>query len=236
MPAPISRNVRLLPGGWCCIRGRQRALPPSASGTGARPQGARQSHQHGLLGGGQLSLSAGARIFCERAVEAILDESPPGLVHRRRCNLDCAGNLFVGAASVGGEQDLSELDLARRPFATCDEQLEFLALARVQLDHVTYIHRHASRAEAPRQRRLVQKMTKLFTDKQGQYLAFIYTYTKLHRRPPAEADMQACFGVTPPTVHQMVVQLEKRGLIRRRPGQARSIELLLPAEVIPPLL
>ncbi|MGA7741956.1 MAG: MarR family transcriptional regulator [Polyangia bacterium] len=79
-------------------------------------------------------------------------------------------------------------------------------------------------------------MTKLFTDKQGQYLAFIYTYTKLHRRPPAEADMQACFGVTPPTVHQMVVQLEKRGLIRRRPGQARSIELLLPAEVIPPLL
>ena len=68
-----------------------------------------------------------------------------------------------------------------------------------------------------------------FTEKQGQYLAFIYTYTKLNRRPPAEADMQAYFGVTPPTVHQMVLQLEKRGLIRRRPGQPRSIELLLPA-------
>ena len=29
-----------------------------------------------------------------------------------------------------------------------------------------------------------------FTEKQGQYLAFIHMYTKLNRRPPAEADMQ----------------------------------------------
>ncbi len=79
-------------------------------------------------------------------------------------------------------------------------------------------------------------MTKSFTEKQGQYLAFIYTYTKLHRRPPAEADMQAYFEVTPPTVHQMVVQLEKRALIRRQSGQPRSIELLVPVEAIPPLL
>jgi Mn-dependent DtxR family transcriptional regulator len=74
-----------------------------------------------------------------------------------------------------------------------------------------------------------------FTEKQGQYLAFIYTYTKLNRRPPAEADMQTYFRVTPPTVHQMVLQLDKCGLIRRQPGQPRSIELLVPAEAIPPL-
>lgn len=72
-----------------------------------------------------------------------------------------------------------------------------------------------------------------FTDKQGQYLAFIYAYTKIHRRPPAEADMQAFFQVTPPSVHRMVVELEDRGLIRRQPGQARSIELLLPPEALP---
>lgn len=76
-------------------------------------------------------------------------------------------------------------------------------------------------------------MTPSFTDKQGQYLAFIYAYTKLHRRPPAEADMQAYFGVTPPSVHLMVVELEQRGLIRRTPGQARSIELLLAPELLP---
>ena len=74
-----------------------------------------------------------------------------------------------------------------------------------------------------------------FTEKQGQYLAFIHTYTKLHRRPPAEADMQEYFGVTPPSVHQMVLELDKRGLIRRQPGQPRSIELLVPADAIPPL-
>ena len=74
-----------------------------------------------------------------------------------------------------------------------------------------------------------------FTDKQGQYLAFIHTYTKLHRRPPAEADMQEYFGVTPPTVHQMVLQLDRRGLIRRQPGQPRSIELLIATDAIPPL-
>jgi Mn-dependent DtxR family transcriptional regulator len=79
-------------------------------------------------------------------------------------------------------------------------------------------------------------MTDPFTDKQGQYLAFIYAYTKLNRRPPAEADMQAYFGVTPPTVHRMVMELAERGLIRRQPGQARSIELLVPPEAIPRLL
>lgn len=72
-----------------------------------------------------------------------------------------------------------------------------------------------------------------FTDLQGQYLAFIYAYTKLHRRPPAEADMQAYFQVTPPSVHRMVVELERRGLIRRQPGQARSIQLLIEPEVVP---
>jgi repressor LexA len=60
---------------------------------------------------------------------------------------------------------------------------------------------------------------KKFTDKQGQYLAFIHTYTLLNRRPPAEADFQRYFRVTPPTVHQMIVELERRGLITRVPGQ-----------------
>ena len=49
---------------------------------------------------------------------------------------------------------------------------------------------------------------KSFTPKQGQYLAFIYAYTRLHRRPPAEADMQQYFRVSPPSVHQMVLTLE----------------------------
>ena len=74
-----------------------------------------------------------------------------------------------------------------------------------------------------------------FTEKQGQYLAFIYAYGRIFRRPPSEADMQRQFRVTPPTVHQMVLTLERAALIRRQPGVARSIELLIDPEDLPVL-
>jgi hypothetical protein len=56
-----------------------------------------------------------------------------------------------------------------------------------------------------------------FTQLQGQYLAFIYAYSRIFKRPPAEADMRRHFEVTAPTVHQMVLTLEKAGLITRVP-------------------
>jgi len=76
---------------------------------------------------------------------------------------------------------------------------------------------------------------KPFTEKQGQYLAFIFYYTKIHGRAPAESDMQSYFKVSPPSVHQMVLTLEARGLIERTPGQGRSIRLLLPRKELPDL-
>ena len=72
-----------------------------------------------------------------------------------------------------------------------------------------------------------------FTQKQGQYLAFIYAYSRMFRRSPAEADMQRHFSVSPPSVHQMVLTLERAGLIRRQPGVARSIELLIDPKDLP---
>ena len=74
-----------------------------------------------------------------------------------------------------------------------------------------------------------------FTEKQGQYLAFIHYYTKVNGWAPAEADMQRYFRVTPPTVHQMVVTLEANGFIERVPGQGRSIHLRVPREELPDL-
>ncbi|HEX8271084.1 MAG TPA: hypothetical protein VF615_00455 [Longimicrobiaceae bacterium] len=74
-----------------------------------------------------------------------------------------------------------------------------------------------------------------YTKRQGQYLAFIRSYTRLHGRPPAEADIQRYFEVTPPTVHQMVLTPERRGFIERTPGEARSIRVLVPAAELPPL-
>jgi Mn-dependent DtxR family transcriptional regulator len=74
-----------------------------------------------------------------------------------------------------------------------------------------------------------------FTKRQGQYLAFIAAYSKLNRRPPAEADFQRFFKVTAPSVHNMIVTLERRGLVRRTPGRPRSIEVVVPADRVPTL-
>jgi DNA-binding MarR family transcriptional regulator len=72
-----------------------------------------------------------------------------------------------------------------------------------------------------------------YTQKQGQYLAFIDYYTKVNRRAPAQADIQHFFKVTPPTVHQMILTLEKLGFISREPGKARAIKVLLPPDQLP---
>jgi hypothetical protein len=74
-----------------------------------------------------------------------------------------------------------------------------------------------------------------FTAKQGQYLAFIYNYTKIHRKAPAELDLERYFQVSPPAIHDMIKTLERNGFIERTPGQARSIRLLVPPEHLPRL-
>ena len=75
-----------------------------------------------------------------------------------------------------------------------------------------------------------------FTAKQGQYLAFIYNYTKIHRQAPAESDLERYFQVSPPAVHEMIKTLERNGLIERTPGQARSIRLCVQPENLPRLI
>ena len=78
-------------------------------------------------------------------------------------------------------------------------------------------------------------MTVEYTPRQGHYLAFIYYYTKIHGVPPAEADMQRYFRVSPPAVHEMVKSLERHGFIEREPGKPRSIRLLLSRAELPDL-
>ena len=74
-----------------------------------------------------------------------------------------------------------------------------------------------------------------YTERQGQYLAFIHAYTKVNGRAPAQADVQRFFAVTPPSVHQMLLTLERRGFLRRTPGRARSLEVLVAPEDLPVL-
>jgi hypothetical protein len=67
-----------------------------------------------------------------------------------------------------------------------------------------------------------------FTKRQREYLTFINHYTNVYGVPPAEHEMQRHFGVSPASVHRMVIHLEQKGLIERTPGIPRSIRILAP--------
>jgi DNA-binding MarR family transcriptional regulator len=74
-----------------------------------------------------------------------------------------------------------------------------------------------------------------FTHRQGQFLAFIDLYRKLHSQGPAELDMVRHFRVTPPSVHSMVLRLEQLGLVSRQRGVPRSVRVAIPESEIPAL-
>jgi repressor LexA len=57
----------------------------------------------------------------------------------------------------------------------------------------------------------------------------------MNGRPPAERDIQLYFKVTPPTVHQMILKLEKKNFIERTPYVSRSVKLLLSKKELPDL-
>jgi DNA-binding MarR family transcriptional regulator len=73
------------------------------------------------------------------------------------------------------------------------------------------------------------------TERQGQYLAYIHQHGLVNGCAPAEADMERFFQVTPPSVHSMILTLERRGFIQRVPGQARSITLNIVPKSLPAL-
>lgn len=75
------------------------------------------------------------------------------------------------------------------------------------------------------------------TRQQGQFLAYISEYVASNRAgvAPSHADLQRFFNLTPPSVNSMLVRLERCGFIRRVPGKARAIEVLIPAVHLPPL-
>lgn len=75
------------------------------------------------------------------------------------------------------------------------------------------------------------------TRQQGQFLAFIREYMLRNEAgvAPTHAEFQRFFNLTPPSVNSMLIRLEQRGFIRRVPGKARAIELIIAPDWIPPL-
>jgi SOS-response transcriptional repressor LexA len=73
----------------------------------------------------------------------------------------------------------------------------------------------------------------MFTVRQGEYLSFIHSYTTKFGVSPSFEDIARHFGTAPPNVNGMIKTLEKRGLLSRIPGVARSLRVLVPGGALP---
>ena len=73
------------------------------------------------------------------------------------------------------------------------------------------------------------------TRKQGQLLAYVYWYTKVHRIPPSENEVADFLAIRGPSAHRMIVHLAEKGFLARTPGEPRTLKVLLPREELPDL-
>ena len=130
-------------------------------------------------------------------------------------DVDGTFHIVIASPRIGGQQNLRALELARGVLTSAHKRGERGVLGLAQFNPIAYIHLCLLfiRGTDEQLNRMadVSRAGKNFTPKQGQYLAFIHLYTRLHRRPPAETDMQEYFRVSPPSVHQMVLTLERAG-------------------------
>jgi len=76
-------------------------------------------------------------------------------------------------------------------------------------------------------------MTAPFTARQGEFLAFIHRFTVRRGMAPSFEEIGAHFGTTAPSVNGMIKTLERRQLISRVPGVARSLRVLVPTAFLP---
>jgi len=68
---------------------------------------------------------------------------------------------------------------------------------------------------------------------QGQYLAYIRIWAKIHGRPPSENEIAAFSRLRGPSAHRMIPRLEGCGCVARTPEAPRTLRILLPRAEIP---
>ena len=72
-----------------------------------------------------------------------------------------------------------------------------------------------------------------FTQRQGMVLAFVHAFTQRRGMAPSYEQIASHFGISSPSVNGMIKTLERRGLLSRVPGVARSLRVLVPAAQLP---
>src|SRR5271166_5794036 len=138
-------------------------------------------NEEGFFVAGQLTIGACPRLLVQGGFEIAFNEAALGPVNGRAADSHSRGNIVVAETAVGGEQNLGSLDLAGVLLAAAHQRGEFTPLGFAQFDVVAYVHPGLL---ANRDAQTNQAMNQLFgacprrippfTDKQGQYLAFIY--------------------------------------------------------------
>lgn len=80
----------------------------------------------------------------------------------------------------------------------------------------------------------IKKIDKVeFTEKQGQYLAFINKFIKTNGHSPKLFDFVSQFCVTSTSVYRILAKLEEKGFIKRSSQKPHSIELLISENELP---
>jgi hypothetical protein len=90
----------------------------------------------------------------------------------------------------------------------------------------------------PRRRKRVQGASpkrRRVSRQRGRLLAYVFWYTKIHRRPPSESEIADFLGVRGPSAHRMILALEAAGCLSRTPGQPRTLRVLVPRDELPEL-
>src|SRR5437764_12765539 len=150
-----------------------------------------------------------------------------------------ASNLLIATADIGGQQDLGSLELAGGMLACAQHRSELIAFGLAQLDPLTYIHLGllvGSPDESTDESKIgrVPPLQPATFHGKARRVSSLHLCLFAHVPAPTRRNRHATLlPRQPPSVHQMVLTLERVGLIRRQPGIARSIELLVPPGELP---
>ena len=85
--------------------------------------------EKGFFVAGQLTIGACPRLLVQGGFEIAFDEAALGPVNGRAADRHSRGDIVVGEAAVGGEQDLGAFDLAGVMLAAAHQRGEFTTLS-----------------------------------------------------------------------------------------------------------
>jgi predicted nuclease of restriction endonuclease-like (RecB) superfamily len=169
--------------------------------------------------------------WLDRHERVASEEKPIGLIL-------CAGNKHETVELLDMEKDgirVSSYWTEALPKELLQKKLhEAVAIARANLMDRKATESPPASVRTPMP---LKPPTSALTRQQGQFLAFIREYIMRNERgvAPTHAAFQKFFNLTPPSVNSMLIRLEKRGFIKRIPGEARGIQLTISTDLIPPL-